>query len=87
MTTPPFVPEEPADAWPMVHVIRERLAQREEFGDAADDALTPSEWVARIVKHTGRAVSLDPNVYRKELVIVGALALAALESFERHQHG
>lgn len=75
--------EELADTWPVVDIIRERLAQREEFVDAADDALLPAEWVARLVKHLGRAVSSDPEVYRRELVVCGALVVAALDALDR----
>lgn len=64
-------------------VIAARAAQRFEFGEREDDTLQPAEWVARIAKHLGRAVSQDPDAYRQQLVVVGALALAAIESFDR----
>lgn len=66
-------------------ILLERQDQRVEFGDAFDDSLSPSDWIARLTKHTGRAVSLDPAVYRKQLVIVGALALAAIEAYDRNR--
>lgn len=78
-----LVPAEQADRWPVVDIIRERQAQRDEFPDLADDDLTPSEWIARVTKHLGRAVSLDPQAFRREMVVVGALALAAIEAFDR----
>lgn len=65
----------------------ERLGQQTEFPLAEDDALLPAEWVARIAKHLGRSVSTNPDVFRQELVVVGALALAAVESFDRKFHG
>lgn len=64
-------------------VIRERIEQRSEFPSNLDDELSPAEWIARIAKHLGRAVSRDPQVFRREMVIVGALVLAAVESFDR----
>lgn len=64
-------------------VLDERGAQMSDHRLADDDLLEPAEWVARIVKHLGRSVSTDPSVYRKQIVIVGALALAAVEAFDR----
>lgn len=68
---------------PLVDVANERASQVLEFPFAGDDLLEPSEWIARIAKHLGRAVTMEPAVYRQELVVVGALALAAIESFDR----
>lgn len=75
--------DERTDSWPVIDLIRERLDQRDEFPDLADDELTPAEWIARLSKHLGRAVSQDPQMFRREMVVVGALALAALEAFDR----
>lgn len=61
----------------------ERGIQRLEFPPEADDALEPAEWIARIAKHLGRAVSNDRVQFRRELVILGALSLAAIESYDR----
>ena len=66
-----------------LEILKERDDQRLEFPEAEDDALTPAEWIARIVKHLGRAVTLDRRQYRRTLVVVGALALAAIESYDR----
>jgi len=80
-----MIPEEAEreGAWPVVDLIRERLVQRDEFPEIEDDALTPAEWIARLTKHLGRAVTTDPRTYRQELVVVGALTLAALEAYDR----
>lgn len=82
----------PSCGWPLTPRLRaqfdvmfEREAQEFEFGDVADDLLTPPEWIARLAKHLGRAVSADPAVYRHELVVVGALALAGIEAFDRRE--
>ena len=67
----------------LADVYRERVVQRREFTPADDDTLEPAEWIARIAKHLGRAVTQDPETFRRELVIVGALALAGIESYDR----
>lgn len=66
-------------------IALERLGQQTEFPATEDDDLEPAEWIARIAKHLGRAVSRDPSEFRRELVIVGALALAGVESYDRKQ--
>lgn len=66
-----------------MEIQAERALQREEFDVGGDDALLPAEWIARIVKHTGRAVSPAPFVYRRQLVVIAALAIAALEAHDR----
>lgn len=77
------------DASPMVmtdalsDVLTERHQQRDSFSEIADDELAPAEWIARVAKHVGRAVSTDPQTFRREMVVVGALALAVIESFDR----
>jgi hypothetical protein len=67
----------------LADIFNERRVQLAEFIESADDHLTPAEWIARVTKHTGRAVSHDPQAFRQEMVVVGALALAAIESFDR----
>lgn len=64
-------------------VVTERGRQRLEFPEAEDDGLDPAEWIARVAKHLGRAVSRDPHTFRQQMVVVGALALAAVESYDR----
>ena len=68
---------------PWIDIAYERSAQTHEFTSEADDELLPAEWVARIAKHLGRSVSTNPETFRQEMVVVGALALAAIESFDR----
>lgn len=67
----------------MNEIQNERVAQRLEYGQAGDDTLEPAEWVARLAKHVGRAVTLDPAVFRRQLVRVAAICVAATESFDR----
>lgn len=68
----------------LVDVLTERALQTHEFRDSHDAEHTPAEWIARVTKHVGRAVSRDPQTFRKEMVVVGALALAAIEAFDRN---
>lgn len=68
-------------------IVCERGNQVAEFPAAKDDALTPPEWIARLAKHLGRAVTLDPAAYRREIVVVAALAVAALEAHDRRFPG
>lgn len=67
----------------LLDVVRERIDQGSEFTVAADDELAPAEWIARVTKHVGRAVSTDPQTFRREMVVVCALALASIEAFDR----
>lgn len=56
-------------------ILVERRAQ-DSSHDAAHD---PHVWIAKIVKHVGRAVTTDPVVFRRSMVVVAALAVAAIE--------
>lgn len=51
--------------------------------DAQDDHLDarhdPHVWIAKLAKHLGRAVTNDPVVFRRAMVVVAALAVAAIE--------
>jgi hypothetical protein len=67
----------------MMEVANERIAQRLEYGEAGDDTLDPAEWIARLAKHLGRAVTLEPAIFRRQLVRVAAICVAAIESFDR----
>lgn len=64
-------------------VLSEREVQRVEFTVQHDDELSPAEWIARIVKHVGRAVTFDHLAFRRAMVVVGAIALAAIEWHDR----
>lgn len=71
-------------------IATERLVQDSIYGGPEhDDAHTAEKWVALICRHAGLgiddgAASLDPVRYRRQLVRVAALAVAALESLDRH---
>jgi hypothetical protein len=55
-------------------------------GPEADDRNRPNDWVAYLAGHIGRAWAwpMDLAVYRRQLIRVAALAVAAVESLDRH---
>jgi hypothetical protein len=71
-------------------VLDERDRQDDEWGGAAhDDTHLPVEWLGFIDKQRRKAffgmmpVNRDPGAYRRALVKVAALAMAAIESLDR----
>ena len=67
---------------------RERQAQDEKWGGPAhDDKHTSYDWIAYLVRHTGKAVCWpwDAQVFRRQMVRVAALAVAAIEWVDRAQ--
>lgn len=67
----------------LLEVGNERVAQRSLHRIVEDDDLSPAEWIARLAKHLGRAVTLDPPTFRRQMVRVAAICVAAIESFDR----
>jgi hypothetical protein len=64
----------------------ERRAQDEKWGGADhDDRHGSYDWIAFIARHTGLAVCRpwDPAVFRRQMVRVAALAVAAVEWVDR----
>lgn len=62
----------------------ERRRQDEKWGGPQhDDQHEPKDWITYLAKHLGRAVTPHPGVFREQMVIVAALAIAALEYFDR----
>jgi hypothetical protein len=55
------------------------MDERDAQDDSHDAGHDPHVWIAKIVKHVGRAVSNDPVVFRRSMVVVAALAVAAIE--------
>lgn len=87
-----------ADGWPspvrspyLGHredlVLEEIVAQRAraqiEFPLALDDVLPAEAWIAKLTKQVGKAVTLDPPTFRAQMVNVAAVALAAIEWYDR----
>ncbi len=69
-------------------VGEERARQDAEWGRDHDDGHTQSDWVALLTRHAGLAVNdgvttEDADRYRRQLVRVAALAVAAVESLDR----
>jgi hypothetical protein len=66
----------------------ERILQDHAWGGSEhDDTLSPSDWVAIIVKHLGKSVSypFNPPLFRTQLVRVAAIAVAAIEAYDRYE--
>jgi hypothetical protein len=72
----------------LAEVVAERHAQEAEGYTAAWDAdHTPDRWLALLCRHLGLAAPVgdghEPARYRRQLVRVAALAVAALEAHDR----
>lgn len=68
------------DIWAEIQEERER--QSKNWGGAQhDDQHTPNDWIAFIAYHAGRG-SYRAN-FRTQMVKVAALAVAAIESWDR----
>ena len=68
--------------------MAERTAQITEWGGPdADDSNTKLDWVAYIVKHTGKAMTnpFNLDVFRYQMVRVAALAIAAIATVDRQK--
>lgn len=66
----------------------ERTSQETRWGDANDDKWSLSEWSALISHYATRQVcgdlhAIDDAKFRADMVKVGALAMAAIQSIER----
>ena len=68
-------------------VQSERLRQREDWGDRHDDGHSAGDWTRFLVRHLGRAEQAiedrDAATYRRQMVRVAALAVAAVEAHDR----
>ena len=67
-------------------IAAERKKQDEKWGGPNhDDTHDSYDWIAYVTKHMGKAVlwPFDQSIYRKQMVCVAALAVAAIESIDR----
>lgn len=65
-------------------VYDERIKQDAKWGVRHDDQYDNSnDWVGLIVKHAGRAVFQKRPTFRKQMIHVAALAIAAIEWCDR----
>lgn len=70
----------------MVEIDQCRIEQDMTWGGPGhDDTHTSHDWIAYIVKHLGRAVMwpFSMTTFRRQMVIVAALAVAAIEWCDR----
>jgi hypothetical protein len=68
-------------------IIDERGRQNNRYGLDHDDQLLAAGWGVVLAKHVGRvaesALDSDPLAFRRSLVRVAAVAVAAVEAFDR----
>lgn len=77
-------------------ILSERERQVRVWGNSFDDTHSQNDWVAFITSYAGRAMQKNPGdegnpypnpgAFVDAMIKVGALAVAALEAYERHQH-
>ena len=63
------------------NIETERAYQEQRWGTEFDSKNTPNDWVAYISKYLGQTVTMpfDEATFRKQMLKVAALAVAALE--------
>jgi hypothetical protein len=68
-------------------IRQERVYQDGRWGVVFDDKNTLNDWLTYMMIYGGQAARMDsaPSEQRKNLVKVAALAVAALESFDRNK--
>lgn len=67
-------------------IAEERGAQDVLWGNEHDDQHDPEDWVGFIIKHAKKSdpsFHLDKEIFRKQMVRVAALAVAAIEWVDR----
>lgn len=69
-------------------VRQERALQDRLFGGADhDDRHMPNEWIAILTRHlglaAGDAADIDPARFRRQMVRIAALGVAAVEAMDR----
>lgn len=67
-------------------IAAERVLQRAEWSEQHDRAKRPADWIAIISRHIGLAVndggSFDLARYRRQLIRLAALSIAAVENLD-----
>ena len=64
-------------------IDHERTYQDSMYGPVHDDTHTPSDWISYIVKHATKANAQPDEVFKRQMVRVAALAVAAIEAHDR----
>lgn len=68
-------------ASPLPEIRAERVRQDREWGGLEHDrSHSPSDWIALITQHAGRALGRD---FRRQMIQIAALAVAAVETYDR----
>ena len=63
----------------------ERKFQDSKWGTAFDDKNTANDWTAYINEYNGySSTPLNPELWRKRMIKVAAIAVAAIETFDRN---
>jgi len=87
----PIVTDKPGDIEAALEEVRiERAYQDRKWGGPQhDDTHNSHDWIAYIVRYAGRAVMwpFNPHVFRRSMVKVAALAVAAIQWEDRRKHG
>lgn len=66
-------------------IRKERECQNAKWGVAFDDKNTANDWSSYVTRYNGNAsFAATPNEWRTQVVKVAALAVAALEAFDRN---
>lgn len=70
----------------IISLLNERSYQQEKWGTEFDDKNTLNDWVTYIVRYAGNAaeMGMTPETQREQLRKVAALAIAAIETFDRN---
>jgi hypothetical protein len=67
-------------------IEEEREYQNGKWGTEFDDKNTINDWGSYITRYTGEATQVDnPDEQRRQILKVAALAIAAIETFDRNQ--
>jgi len=68
-------------------IMTERQRQMDLYTSKHDDSHSPIDWIAILICHLGAACAdearIDADRFRKQMTRVAAVALAAIESFDR----
>ena len=69
-----------------VEIHNERDYQDGKWGIENDNQNTPNDWIAYITAWAGKAYSFpsNPENFRKNMVKVAAIAVAAIEAYDRN---
>lgn len=67
----------------VAEIVGERKRQDEKWSGFPHDEYSQLDWIAFIRDHALRA--FKPNQFRKQMILVAALAVAAIETYDRKE--